>query len=367
MTAYEIADAERKQFWDRKMLVKEQMQSVTDPAELDRQKKRHSILDAMYKDALERMEAARPASQKKHKAPKTRCISYNACGRDGKSFDWLERNHVTFSDLEGNTTRWDEVDVEVDDPKIKRMMRALKRADAVCTPRQKEMMSLFAQGKTIHQIAETTGVDKSTASRTLSRAKAHIRDLETGMALKEKISHRDMVDLSNPITARRMLSRLTETQAVYIYLYFGEWLSMRDIGTLLGVDHSSVCRTLHRAAGKIAAMCEEDTCDGVELLGVDSIEPALYELYRQRGIDDLIPERAKAAAAKANKNRCPKRGSPAGASRGFDTRGLYAQAKRRPMSESRLLRALQEDAARRARNVFDLLRGVIKRFFEGRP
>ncbi len=28
MTDYEIADAERKQFWDRKMLVKEQMQSV---------------------------------------------------------------------------------------------------------------------------------------------------------------------------------------------------------------------------------------------------------------------------------------------------------------------------------------------------
>lgn len=72
MTAYEQADQERKQLWDRKELVKSQMKDITDPEELAKQKKRYGILEAMYEEALLRMEAARPPKDKRRKAPKQR-------------------------------------------------------------------------------------------------------------------------------------------------------------------------------------------------------------------------------------------------------------------------------------------------------
>lgn len=39
MTAYEQADQERKQLWDRKELVKSQLKDIVDPEELAKQKK----------------------------------------------------------------------------------------------------------------------------------------------------------------------------------------------------------------------------------------------------------------------------------------------------------------------------------------
>ena len=52
MTAYEQADQERKQLWDRKELVKSQLKDIVDPEELAKQKKRYGILEAMYEDCL---------------------------------------------------------------------------------------------------------------------------------------------------------------------------------------------------------------------------------------------------------------------------------------------------------------------------
>lgn len=129
---------------------------------------------------------------------------------------------------------------------------------------------------------------------------------------------------------------------MYLYLYYGEWLDMRSIGALLGVDHSTVCRTIHRAAGRIRALCTDGS--GVELLGVDALEPALYALYRQHAADDLIPERAKAEARKAAISGCKKRQKPA-PDRVVITAPIWGQHRHRAAAQSRLLRALEEAAA----------------------
>ena len=93
MTAYEQADQERKQLWDRKELVKSQLMDIVNPEELAKQKKRYGILEAMYEEALLRMEAARPPKDKRRKAPKQRRIalymegileSENACRGEAK-------------------------------------------------------------------------------------------------------------------------------------------------------------------------------------------------------------------------------------------------------------------------------------------
>lgn len=75
MTAYEQADQERKQLWDRKELVKSQLKDIVNPEELAKQKKRYGILEAMYEEALLRMEDARPPKDKRRKAPKQRRIA----------------------------------------------------------------------------------------------------------------------------------------------------------------------------------------------------------------------------------------------------------------------------------------------------
>lgn len=358
MTAYEIADAERKQFWDRKMLVKEQMQSVTDPAELERQKKRYSILDAMYQDALERMEAARPASQKKRKAPKTRCISYNACGRDGKSFDWLERNHVTFSDLEGNQMRWEDLGVEEGSQK-ERFFRAIKRGHAACSPRQQEMLDLMLQGKSVCEIAETTGVDRSTVSRTLTRAKRTIRKMENAMARSEKTAAAGAIDVSRREVAEHILSVLTETQAVYVYLYYGEWLSMQGIADLLGKDKATVCRTIHRACQRIRD--DYNCAESGALLGVDTLEPMLYEIYQSHAADAIIPQRALEAAKRIQHRDTARAKSYSNArNRRIFASAMWTHPKTRQEDGSRLLRALRESAAQRAGSMLEWLCALLR-------
>lgn len=365
MTEYERADRERKQFWDRKMLVKEQMKSITDPEELAQQKERYRILDAMYRETLLRMEALRAPSEKKRRAPKNRLT---ALYRDDVLESGVacrgEAKDGAVANLFGTTVRWDELDADNDDPRKVRMMRAFKRAGVVCTPRQQEILSLHLQGKSVTEIGEILGVDKSTVSVTLDRAKAHIQKVEADMEIKDKTINRshNYIDLSNPDLARRALSAMTETQAVYLYLYYGEWLSMRDIERLLGRDKSTVSRTLRRAAGRIQTIFEHETGAGITLLGIDALEPILYEIYQQHSADDLIPERAKRAACQANAEHYRKRAAYPEHRDKFLIDRLYAQEGTRTLERSRLLSALQEAAAKRMKSVLDLLCGLMKRF-----
>ena len=116
MTDYEIAEQERATLYERIKLVKEEMQSIADPQELAKQKQRYSILYQMYQEALERKDAARPPAERVRTAPKSRVTSFEARSADGTgTFNWLERNHVTFADIEGNTMRWEELGVGLDD------------------------------------------------------------------------------------------------------------------------------------------------------------------------------------------------------------------------------------------------------------
>ena len=147
---------------------------------------------------------------------------------------------------------------------------------------------------------------------------------------------------------------------MYLYLYYGEWLDMRSIGALLGVDHSTVCRTIHRAAGRIRALCTDGS--GVELLGVDALEPALYALYRQHAADDLIPERAKAAARKAAISGCKKRQASKPAACTALSAPIWGQQRHRAAAQSRLLRALEGAAVHRAGSVLLRLRALLRAF-----
>ena len=53
-----------------------------------------------------------------------------------------------------------------------------------------------------------------------------------------------VVDLADGRVLEAVLSLLTPRQQLYLYLYYGEWLSLREIGRLLRVDHASVLRSI---------------------------------------------------------------------------------------------------------------------------
>lgn len=356
MTDYERADQERATLYERKSQVREQLKSITDPVERAAQKKRLSILEAMYKEALDRMEAARPPDEKKRKAPKQRVVHYVSAGSDGVTYNWLERNRYTFSDIEGNTVRWEDLGVEESGQKA-RYLRAIKRGRAACSPRQMEMLDLMLQGKNCREIAETLGVDRSTVVVTLQRAKRKIRTMEEAMTRLEKTA--GVIDVSRREVAEHLLSCLTETQAVYLYLYYGEWLSMPDIAKLLDRDKSTVCKTLHLACRRIRGAY--DCADGGTLLGMDALEPMLYEIYQSHAADDLIPARAKEAAKRIT-HRDEERieAHREGCRSDIFASALWVQRRTLPEAGSRLLRALKERAAQRAGSMLDWLCALLR-------
>lgn len=361
MTAYEQADQERKQLWDRKELVKSQLKDIVNPEELAKQKKRYGILEAMYEEALLRMEAARPPKDKRRKAPKQRRIalymegvleSENACRGEAKD--------GAVADIFGNTVRWTDLDIDPDDEDKKaRLMRCLKRGKAACSPRQQEMLDLFLQGKSIREIAEATGVDKTTVSRTLKRAKKTINEIEGAMRNEERAEARGVIDFSSREVAEDILSSLTETQAVYLYLYYGEWLSLRDIGELLDKSHVSVCNGIHRAVKRIREKYNDN--EDLMLCGVEDLEPMLYEIYQQPDVEHLVPQRAKDAAKHAYvKRRFPENMKKRNLRhREIWNEPIWAQRRIRKVNDSRLLRALQDAAAQRATSVLNLLSKLI--------
>ena len=359
MTAYEAAVQEKDQLYARIQLVREEIRQEQDAGKRAEQKHRLRILFDMYHESLERLEALRPPQEKRHKAVKRTVIHTGAAGADVNSFDFFERCGVTFADLEGNQVRWDDLGSDNGESRA-RLMRALRRGRAAVSDRQREMLDLLLQGKTATEIAEQLDVNKATVSRTLLRAKKVLNDKAEDLRQEDLREHPNRLDLAEPETARYVLSRLTETQAVYLYLYYGEWLDMRSIGALLGVDHSTVCRTLHRAAGRIRALCTDSS--GVELLSVDALEPALYALYRQHAADDLIPARAKTAAKRASAAGCKKRQASKPAACTALSAPIWGQQRHRAAAQSRLLRALEGAAAQRAGSVLLRLRALLRAF-----
>ncbi len=131
------------------------------------------------------------------------------------------------------------------------MRRSAERGMEKLPPRQREMMKLLQSGLSQEEIAGTLGVNKSTVSRTLARAKRNVRrETERTCAAARLRAGTVNVDLTDPLAAKTVLSALTPKQAVYFYLYFSEWLNLREIGVLVGKDHTVILRALRTCIHK---------------------------------------------------------------------------------------------------------------------
>ncbi len=179
------------------------------------------------------------------------------------------------------------LDDEIDEGRAKMKAAAVHGLDLL-TPRQREMFQLHLSGRNIPEIARDLGVDKSTVSRTIARAKKRLRE-ETLRAITEaKLLERSArVDLQDLAAAKAVLLAMSPKQTVYFYLYYSECLTMREIGALTGTSHAAISRTLRRALRNIGALLGgQDTV----LDHPEALDELAYQAYCElEAHPELIP------------------------------------------------------------------------------
>ena len=181
-------------------------------------------------------------------------------------------------------------------------VETMKDSADVLTQRQQEMLDAWQDGTSVTKLAERFGVDKSTVSRTISRCKARLRAEAETRGRRQKLEGLVVFDLSDRGVAKVILSCLTAHQAVCMYLYYGEWLSLRDCGELLDVDHAAVLRAVQRG---LRAIQDTLRCGAFTLDNVDALAELAYELYVE---DEISPALARPPLSGEARRATGKRG-----------------------------------------------------------
>lgn len=134
----------------------------------------------------------------------------------------------------------------------KHQIELMQQAISNLSQKQYTVLKMNESGLTATEIADKLGVNKSTVSRNLNRAKRRVRDDVNRALQAEKIlDNGKAVDMANPDIMKALLEELTPKQIVYIYLYYSEYLSLQEIEDLLGTDKSSILRTIRRGLTNI--------------------------------------------------------------------------------------------------------------------
>lgn len=146
------------------------------------------------------------------------------------------------------------LDGEIGEGRARLAAAAVQGLDLL-TPRQREMIKLYLDGQSGKEIAALLGVNKSTVSRSIAKAKKKLREeAERAMTEARLRGEEALVDLANPEALRAVMLAMTPKQTVYFYLYYSECLSLREIGELTGTDHAAICRTLRRALRNVSTL-----------------------------------------------------------------------------------------------------------------
>ena len=110
---------------------------------------------------------------------------------------------------------------------------------------------------------------------------------------------------------RRCSPLLTPRQQLYLYLYYGEWLSLREIGRLLRVDHASVLRSIRCGLERLGTLAVGTRA---EVRGLEELEERLMAHFNQlEPPEEALRPRPKAPVRAPNPRRPPaERAAPAG-------------------------------------------------------
>lgn len=219
-------------------------------------------------------------------------------GVDGWKWDRLQ--YQTWAELEGAE--------EPEGPTRHDRMRLAARTarERAVTEKQGEYLSQVEKGRSAAQAAREAGRDPSAVARTVRRGKARIaRDAKALFAILEAQERPGplVLDLAEPAVLGAVLSLLTPRQQLYLYLYYGEWLSLREIGRLLRVDHASVLRSIRCGLERLGTLAVGTRA---EVRGLEELEERLMAHFNQlEPPEEALRPRPKAPVRAPNPRRPP--------------------------------------------------------------
>ena len=168
------------------------------------------------------------------------------------------------------------------------LKNVLANSRELMTPRQWEIFEVWSKtGMSMEDISRRFGVNKSTVSRTLRRAKAAIQEEAERQSNGRKYLPSARLDMSDPNVSKIILACMTDTQAVYVYLYYGEWMTLREISALTGTDKSSIMRTIYRALANIGRYLGYRE---IVLENMDAVGEIAFRMYVANGPLEDPPE-----------------------------------------------------------------------------
>lgn len=170
------------------------------------------------------------------------------------------------------------------------MVEALAESKGLMTETQWRVFELWATGMAVNQIAIKLGRNRGSVSRTLGRARARIQESASFRmaAARAQLPVRPVmeIDLSDKEIFKVILPSLTEVQIVYLYLYYGEFLSCPEIALLINRNISTVSRTLRRAIKSIAGSFDAVR---VYITGMYALGDIAYRFYVGNNDLDELP------------------------------------------------------------------------------
>ena len=206
-------------------------------------------------------------------------LEINALIREMEPRYRVGRNRVTHNSFAADRqqyTEWAQQESEDNSGERAAMYQAIAQVDEVLTEAQKKAFALWRTGMTMEAIGKELGINKATVSRSLARAKTRIREsVEITGELTDR-EGRALLDVSDPNTSTVILACVTPKQAVCMYLYYGEGLSLRKIEALVGVDKTAVMRLIHRGLANISKALGYQH---VEIENLEVLGDLAYSLY----------------------------------------------------------------------------------------
>lgn len=175
-------------------------------------------------------------------------------------------------------------------PTDQNLMRLALRTALVrsMTPAQRVYTQERQAGKSGARIGRERDRDKSTISRTLSRGRARLERNARAMyaVLKAQTGQCGglTLDLAEPAVLAAVLDLLTDRQRLCLYLYYGEWLSTREIAAMTDTGHVSVLRCIRRGLERLDQILVGSQ---VAVTGLDALEEQLIAYYNAADLEPL--------------------------------------------------------------------------------
>ena len=223
--------------------------ATTDRSERQRLRQREAILLDMLReqnDVIRQLKAREP------RKPKPKPVQ-----TDALTWDFFERSGACWSDLEGTT--WQQLQHLATDGTGREagaVQQLVRQAMGSLSPVQARRMDrYFNGGETMQAISEAEGVARSTVSRCLRRALEGVeRFVFARLYIQDCIAADGRFDY---VRFAQNTAILTDRQLELLYIALATDEAYEGIALRLGLNRSTVCRTLSRASARLAQVSVE--------------------------------------------------------------------------------------------------------------